>query len=244
MTLLTNKTDSTMLMEMGQEIREISDNIRLTIKNGKILSLKTHRITHSVEEHIQKAVGLILDKVTHPTLVPTVYTIIKELAINACKANQKRIFFEEKGLNLNDPSDYEKGVREYKSLFSEKMSELYGQKAQKKGYYCLINFHYSLNGIRIEVVNNAPITQQEEKSLREKLEKGMRYNDIAQFYLDNADNTEGAGIGLALILIMLKGEEIDPSYFRIIIREDVTIARLEIPLTPDFQSLRTQDYKN
>lgn len=233
-----------MLMEMGQEIREISDNIRLTIKNGKILSLKTHRITHSVEEHIQKAVGLILDKVTHPTLIPTVYTIIKELAINACKANQKRIFFEEKGLNLNDPSDYEKGVREYKSLFSEKMSELYGQKAQKKGYYCLINFHYSLNGIRIEVVNNAPITQQEEKSLREKLEKGMRYNDIAQFYLDNADNTEGAGIGLALILIMLKGEEIDPSYFRIIIREDVTIARLEIPLTPDFQSLRKQDYKN
>lgn len=230
-----------MLMEMGQEIREISDNIRLTIKNGKILSLKTHRITHSVEEHIQKAVGLILDKVTHPTLVPTVYTIIKELAINACKANQKRIFFEEKGLDLNDPSDYEKGVREYKSLFSEKMSELYGQKAQKKGYYCLINFHYSLNGIRIEVVNNAPITQQEEKSLREKLEKGMRYNDIAQFYLDN---TEGAGIGLALILIMLKGEEIDPSYFRIIIREDVTIARLEIPLTPDFQSLRKQDYKN
>lgn len=108
----------------------------------------------------------------------------------------------------------------------------------------MISFHYSLNGIRIEVINNAPITQQEEKSLREKLEKGMRYNDIAQFYLDNADNTEGAGIGLALILIMLKGEGIDPSYFRIIIREDITIARLEIPLSPDFQSLRKQDQKN
>ncbi|RHX88375.1 MULTISPECIES: histidine kinase [Leptospira] len=229
---------------MGQEIRDISDNIRLTIENGKILSLKTHRMTHSVEEHIQEAVGLILDKVTHPTLVPTVYTIIKELAINACKANQKRIFFEEKGLDLNDAADYEKGVREYKNIFSEAMSELYGQKARKEGYYCLITFHYSFDGIRIEVINNAPVTQQEEKSLREKLEKGMRYNDIAQFYLDNADNTEGAGIGLALILIMLKGEGIDPSYFRIIIREDVTIARLEIPLTPDFQSIRKLNHKN
>lgn len=111
-------------------------------------------------------------------------------------------------------------------------------KGEEKGYYCLISFYYSSDGIRIEVVNNAPITEQEEKSLREKLEKGMRYNDIAQFYLDNEDNTEGAGLGLALILIMLKGEGIDPSYFRIIIQEDVTIARLEIPLTPNFQSVR------
>ncbi|EQA62225.1 MULTISPECIES: hypothetical protein [Leptospira] len=223
---------------MEQEVRDISDNIRLTIENGRILSLKTHRMTRSVEEHIQKAVGLILDRVTHPTLIPTVYTIIKELVINACKANQKRIFFKEKGLDLNDVSDYEKGVREYKSIFSEEMSESYGQKAKKEGYYCLISFYYSSDGIRIEVVNNAPITEQEEKSLREKLEKGMRYNDIAQFYLDNEDNTEGAGLGLALILIMLKGEGIDPSYFRIIIREDITIARLEIPLTPNFQSVR------
>lgn len=118
------------------------------------------------------------------------------------------------------------------------MSESYGQKAKKEGYYCMISFYYSSDGIRIEVINNAPITEQEEKSLREKLEKGMRYNDIAQFYMDNEDNTEGAGLGLALILIMLKGEGIDPSYFRIIIREDVTIARLEIPLTPNFQSVR------
>lgn len=75
---------------MGQEIRDISDNIRLTVEDGRILSLKTHRITRSVEEHIQQAIELILDKVTYPTLVPTIYTIVKELSINACKANQKK----------------------------------------------------------------------------------------------------------------------------------------------------------
>lgn len=78
------------------EQEDISDNIRLTIENGRILSLKTHRMTRSVEEHIQKAVRLILDKVTHPTLIPTVYTIIKELVINACKANQKGFFSKKK----------------------------------------------------------------------------------------------------------------------------------------------------
>ncbi|TGL49655.1 histidine kinase [Leptospira wolffii] len=227
---------------MGQEIRDISDNIRLTIENGRILSLKTHRITRSVEEHIQQAIELILDKVTYPTLVPTVYTIVKELSINACKANQKRIFFEEKGYDLDNSADYKKGVSEYKGLFSEAMAEEYGQKSKKRGYFCLINFDYSMDGIRIEVTNNTPVTLEEEKSLREKLEKGMQYGDIAQFYMDNADNTEGAGLGLALILIMLKAEGIDTSFFRIIIRKDSTVARLEIPLTPNFKSVRDKDF--
>ncbi|WP_108928780.1 histidine kinase [Leptospira johnsonii] len=227
---------------MGQEIRDISDNIRLTVEDGRILSLKTHRITRSVEEHIQQAIELILDKVTYPTLVPTIYTIVKELSINACKANQKRIFFEEKGYDIENPIQYKKGVSEYRELFSESMAEEYGNKSKKKGYFCLITFDYSMDGIRVEVTNNTPVTIEEEKSLREKLEKGMQYGDIAQFYLDNADNTEGAGLGLALILIMLKGEGIDPSYFRIIIRKDVTIARLEVPLSSNFKSVRDQDF--
>ncbi|TGJ98699.1 histidine kinase [Leptospira langatensis] len=227
---------------MGQEIRDISDNIRLTVENGKILSLKTHRITRSVEEHIQQAIELILDKVTYPTLVPTIYTIVKELSINACKANQKRIYFEEKGYDLENSAEYKKGIAEYRDLFSEAMAEEYGNKSKKKGFFCLITFDYSMDGIRIEVTNNTPVTVEEEKSLREKLEKGMQYADIAQFYMDNADNSEGAGLGLALILIMLKGEGIDPAHFRIIIRKDSTIARLEVPLTPKFKSVRDKDY--
>ncbi|MDF3821784.1 histidine kinase, partial [Leptospira sp. 96542] len=130
------------------------------------------------------------------------------------------------------------GVREYRALFSEEMSNEYGAKARKKGYYCLINFSYSDDGITIEVTNNTPIAKEEEKAIRERLEKGMIYDDIAQFYMDNADTTEGAGLGLALILIMLKGENIDPNYFRIIIGEDSTTARLEIPLTKNFTSVR------
>ncbi|MDF3822480.1 histidine kinase, partial [Leptospira sp. 96542] len=135
---------------MGKETSEISDHIKLHIENGRILSLKTHRVSKTVEEHIQKAVGLILDRLTHPTLVPTLYTIIKELAINACKANQKRVFFEERGYSMLNPSEYARGVREYRALFSEEMSNEYGAKARKKGYYCLINFSYSDDGITIE----------------------------------------------------------------------------------------------
>lgn len=227
-----------MISGMGKETSEISDHIKLHVENGKILSLKTHRVSKSVEEHIKEAVERILDRLTHSTLIPTLYTIIKELAINACKANQKRVFFEERGYSMSDPAEYAQGVREYKEMFSEEMSNEFGAKAKKKGYYCLINFNYTDSGISIEVINNTPIAKQEEKAIRERLEKGMAYDDIAQFYMDNADNTEGAGLGLALILIMLKGEGIDPNFFRIIIGEDSTTARLEIPLSKNYTPIR------
>ena len=48
----------------------------------------------------------------------------------------------------------------------------------------------------------------------------------------------GAGLGLALVIILLKGEGIDPKLFRIMIREDRTIARLEIPFSEKFVSKR------
>ena len=32
----------------------------------------------------------------------------------------------------------------------------------------------------------------------------MQYEDLVAFYMDNADNTEGEGIGLVMIILMLK----------------------------------------
>lgn len=222
-------------------LQQINDNISVAVRDGKYLTLKTHRMTDLVEKHIQYAVESILDKSKRPQLVTTAYTILKELVINGCKANQKRVFFEERGLSINNDQDYDRGNEEYKRLFSEQMSYDYGVKARQKGYSCMIDFHFDPDGLTVEVVNNTGIARQEEATMREKFKKAMGYNDIAEFYMDQAmsGESEGAGLGIALIIILLKGENIDPNMFRIVTEKDRTVARLEIPFTEKFVSKRT-----
>lgn len=206
--------------------------------NGSQISIKTYRTSKELEDTVQQTMELILMRYEKDHLLPILYTVMKELIINACKANQKRVFFEEHSLDILNPDDYKVGIKEYKKVFSENMGDEYGPKCKQKDYYCLIIFDYDEDGITIEVRNNTLITREEEKSLREKLANAMAYDDLAQFYMENADNTEGAGLGLALIIIMLKGENIDPNYFRISIKDEYTSARLELPFTDNFRSKR------
>ncbi len=221
-------------------LQEINENIQIAVKNGQYLTLKTHRMTEMVEKHIQYALEGILAKTEHDHLIHVLYTVLKELVINGCKANQKRIFFDEHGFNIQDPEQYRKGMSMYKASFSEAMALEYGLKARLRGYFVLIDFIFTEDGFTMEVVNNTPIAPEEEESMREKLKRAMGYEDIAQFYMDQAmsGESEGAGLGIALIIILLKGENIDPKYFRIIIQEDRTLARVEIPFTGNFKSKR------
>jgi hypothetical protein len=129
---------------------------------------------------------------------------------------------------------------EFRQAFSDEMNEVYGIKSREKGVYVKIYLSHQPNGLCIEVENNTAIAPAEELRLREKMKKSMSYNDIAEFYMDNMDNTEGAGLGIALIMIMMKSEGLDPALFRIGTLEDRTIARVEIPFNAEYVSKRSQ----
>lgn len=226
-------------MEKNTElIDRINQEISRAVDESEFLTLRTHRMTQNVEGHLLFALEEILRKMEKESWVHALYTIIKELVINGCKANQKKIFFDEQEYSNDSKESYSSGLSAYRESFSEDMSNEYGIKSRNRGYYVLISFHYTPEGMTVEVSNNTPIFEQEERSMREKLKKAMEYNDLAEFYMEQAESenpdTEGAGLGLALIVILLKNEGIDPDLFRIIIDGNQTIARIEIPFSKEF----------
>ena len=229
---------------MGKSFFELEQNIALKINDGDELILQASRMNQKVEKYILHTITRILEKLGQEKFIEMVYTITKELSINGMKANQKRIFFEENGLDINDPAQYDEGVARFKQEFSEEMNEVYGKKAVEMGIYVKIFFSYNSDGLCIEVINNTPIAPEEERRMREKMKKSMSYNDIAEFYMDNMDNTEGAGLGIALIMILMKGEDLDPNLFRIMTLDNKTIARVEIPFTENYVSKRSQQLED
>lgn len=213
-------------------------DLEIRNENENKIIIKAYRTSRHLEDRVQETISAMLSRYNKERLIPILYTVLKELIINATKANQKRVFFEENNFDIKNAEHYEIAIKEYKKIFSESMGEQFAPKCKLKDYYCIIIFEYDSNGLKIEVRNNTLIAKQEEKSLREKLSMAMAYDDLAQFYMDNADNTEGAGLGLALIIIMMKGEGIDPNLFRISITDEYTSARLEIPFSEDFKANR------
>lgn len=225
---------------MAKSFFELEQNIQLKINKGDELTLQSSRMNQKVEKYILHTITQILEKQNQPALVEMIYTIVKELAINGMKANQKKIFFEENNLDINDPEQYNQGVAKFKEEFSEEMNERYGKSAVERGIYVKIFFIYNEDGLCIEVINNTPILPEEERRMREKMKNSMGYNDIAEFYMANMDNTEGAGLGIALIMILMKGENLDPNLFRIMTFEDKTMARVEIPFNDNYISKRSR----
>ncbi|MCB1315732.1 MAG: histidine kinase [Leptospiraceae bacterium] len=225
---------------MGRSFFELEQNIKVRVNEGTELTLQSSKINQKVEKYILHTLELILEKCGRSDLIEMAYTITKELCINGMKANQKRIFFEERGLDIANPEDYSRGVEEFRNEFSDEMNEVYGKKAIQRGIFVKIYLTYSDDGLCIEVVNNTPIAAEEERRMREKMKKSMAYNDIAEFYMDNMDNTEGAGLGIALIMILMKSAEMDPNLFRIYTLPDRTVARCEVPFNANYVSKREQ----
>ena len=227
-------------MSVEKAMESLPDKIKNMVKEKDRVSLKSSKINSRLEKYVLLIITEILNKYNQIRYIEMLYTIVKELAINAVKANQKRIFFDELGLDILNEKEYSEGIVKFKASFSDKMAEEFGDKCQQKGVFVQINFYYQDNGMYVEVINNTPVIKTEEVRMREKMKKSMAYSDIAEFYMDNMDNTEGAGLGIALIMILLKNEGIDPNLFRIITKENETIARIEVPYNTEYVTLRSK----
>lgn len=214
--------------------------IRSFLEEEKPIKLSLFNLSDSIQQFIYNAILEILTFYNKENLFLAVYTAIFEATMNAVKANSKKAFFRFHQLDAYNEIQYNRGTLEFKKIMNENGMNRYSEIAKEMGMYIRILIEHSVNGAKIEVINNCTLLKQEEMRIRRKFRLGQKYNSIVDFYADNADNTEGEGLGLVVSLLMLKQDGIPISDFRIGSRNGVTKARLEIPFTPNYISERKQ----
>jgi putative nucleotidyltransferase with HDIG domain len=203
--------------------------IKKAVQSGIPLTITTFTLPHEIEVYIEEVLAVFLRQVDQEKLKDYIVYCVQELAVNAKKANTKRVYFVERGLDLANPDDYKEGMAGFKENTLNNIGH-YLQLQKEKGLYIKLIFQVKKNIIHIEVRNNVAVTKTELIRIHDKLARSRQYSNLEDALAQVLDDSEGAGLGLVILVLMLKKMGLDEDCFDILSTDEETIVRLIIPL--------------
>lgn len=211
---------------------ELESTIQEAVSSGRTISMKTYLLSDYGENVLKVIVRNILTKYNRMDLMEISYSSAKELVINATKANLKRALFKMLNLDITNPEHYDKGISQFKSHLSEEKLNEYKELFKKYELPVMATFYYSEDVLNIKVKNSFPLLPVEEERIRDKFDKATSFSSLIDFFMEYGDSTEGAGMGLTMVGILLDESKIDKHSFSLYSSNKYkeTIAKIEIPL--------------
>jgi len=203
--------------------------VKKAIQSGIPLTVTTFTLPHEVEVYIEQVITVFLKQLEQDKLKDYIVYCVQELAVNAKKANTKRVYFMERGLDLSNPADYKEGMAGFKENTLGNIAH-YLQLQKEKGLYIRLILQIKNNIIYIELRNNVAVTKTELIRIHDKLARARQYNNLEDAMTQVLDDSEGAGLGLVILVLMLKKMGLDEDCFDILATDKETVARLTIPL--------------
>ena len=216
-------------MAESAELKVDIEQIRKTIQFGLPYTITTYALPHEVEAHIEQVLAAFLKLVGKDSFKDYLIYVVQELTVNAKKANTKRVYFAERKLDIANPEDYKSGMTSFKS---DTMSNIahYLQLQKDHKLYIKLSLISKKDQIIIEVRNNSVISRAELIRIHDRLMRAQQYNSMEDAFNQVLDDSEGAGLGIVVMVLMLKKMGLDKSAFDITGTETETIARVIIPL--------------
>ena len=215
----------------------MKDDKRVTIDTSKIqkaiqaqipLSITTYTVPHEMEVYMGDILTAFLAELNLSPMTEFLTYSLNELVTNAKKANTKRVYFAEKQLNINNIDDYNKGMETFKTDTLDNINHyLELQKAQ--GLYIKLIMQARHNEIKIEVKNNSELTPFEYKRIHDKIEKAHQYSSVEEAFSQVLDDTEGAGLGLIIMILMLRKIGLTDDNYQVLCENGETINRIILP---------------
>jgi putative nucleotidyltransferase with HDIG domain len=216
-------------MAPAQELVVDEAKVKKAVQSGMPIIITTYALPREIELYIDRVITVFLRQVERENFRSYIVYCVQELAVNAKKANTKRVYFMERGLDLNNSRDYKIGMA---TFMDDTLNNLghYLQLQKERGFYIKLVLQIKNNSINIEVRNNAAITAMELSRIREKLNRARQYDSLKEALGKVLDDVEGAGLGLVILALMLKKIGLSEDSFSITSDEKETIARVCIPM--------------
>ncbi len=216
----------------GSKIAVNVVQVRKAIKSGIPLVLTTYTFPRDIEAYVDEVIKVFLTELNQKQMIETLSYCMKELANNAKKANTKRVYFEEKKLDLHNPEEYRKGMEAFKTdtLTNQKH---YMELQKNKGFYIKIILQATSNKVKLEIRNKAELAVDEYKRIHDKITRASQFDSLEQGLASMLDESEGAGLGLIMMILMLKKIGLTEENYQVLCEGGETITRLIIPFSQE-----------
>ena len=205
-------------------------SVEFAIEKRKVLTVTSYGYLAEERAYIDKVLNRYLAEVGIPKLIGNLGYCIHELAGNAHKANLKRMYFDDRGLDICDPDDYVRGMQVFKDDVLDR-PETYFARQRSEGYYVKFHFQVSSDTLKIVIRNNAELTREEKKKIREKFKIARRAKNLADAYGSAEDYSEGAGLGIVMLHVMLKNMGFSDGSLRVYVKDGETVAFLSLDVS-------------
>jgi len=196
--------------------------------DGEEITIRFRYPSEDILISINSLIAKILAKIDLIFLLDTVITILREVILNAVKANAKRLFFENLELDINDHEVYQNGMKKFKDTVINDL-ECISNDLDSSNYRILMKMKKDKNGFQILINNNVKMLPGEIDRVNFRINTAIESEDFSEAYQHVYDPSEGAGLGITLTILLLKNAGIDPQAYRVWSENNSVTTSLSIP---------------
>ncbi len=212
------------------QVSTIKDEaILAAIKQKKQISCILPYSSRENDEFLAKILKIFSTHLGKPFIEKSLSYSLVELHMNSNKANLKRIYFKNSGLNINDPGDYKKGMVNFRDEVFKNI-ETYKKQLIESGYYVQTHYEASDKNFTIKIANNSILCGEEESRIKDRLSKADKFTNLNEALTFGLDTSEGGGFGLILLLLSLRKVGLTDKVVSIEKNDKETCTLIKIPL--------------
>lgn len=217
-----------MVEEYNQKLEVDRQKIKMAVRLQTPVEITTYTLPRNMEIYVRSILTTFLEECHQEHLQEYLVFCLGELLTNAKKANTKRVYFKEKGLDINDPDDYKAGMEHFKEDTLTNIDH-YLELQKKEGLYIKLDLQLRGDKVKVEIRNKAKLTQFEKARIQNKLDSVQKYNNMEEVLSNVIDQTEGAGLGIIIIVLMLQKVGLAKENYQVESRGEETVTRIILP---------------
>lgn len=197
------------------QITDISKKMGIKDLEWRV-SMRLYDFESRTGELIRKIIGLLLTRQNLQIFTSDLFVCLKELAINASKANYKLLYNKHVTAPQGITSDknYTEFLERFRNEIDENGNKNLMELARKEDKYINITFQSTMDAIEIWVTNNQGVSAIEKHQIMKRL--GSAPSRADSFFNNDDDLVEGAGMGINLILKILHNYSKNPNPLKVI----------------------------